>query len=195
MQTNPDRRFQVSLVPMLEQRTAKHTLNSVLKILKTGTLFTVFSTKSTPFHYVLSLYFTPNHSVIFILSDLRKPTLFQLKSLILNVDSAAHCPAWKKSTLSHCFLFSIGTKSTSKRNLPPKKNKCISPSIMYAHHAGLPYMYTFYVYKLWYIPACKHTYAATKMRKFRHTCMSHWKSRIWVPSWSVTSAGHQSSLS
>ena len=34
-------RFQVSLVPMLEQRIAKHTLNSVLKIANTGTLFTV----------------------------------------------------------------------------------------------------------------------------------------------------------
>ena len=86
-------RFQVSLVPMLEQRTEKHILNSVLKISKTGTLFTVFPTKSTPFHYVLinsiffktvknlryssimvpSLYFTPNHSVY--LSDLRKPNV------------------------------------------------------------------------------------------------------------------------
>ena len=45
-------RFQVSLVPMLEQRIEKHTLNSVLKISKTGTLSTVFPTKSAPFHYV-----------------------------------------------------------------------------------------------------------------------------------------------
>ena len=37
--------FQVSWVPMLEQRIAKQTLNSVLKISKTGTLFTVFPTK------------------------------------------------------------------------------------------------------------------------------------------------------
>ena len=98
-------RFQLSLVLMLEQRIAKHTLNSVLKISKTGTLFTVFPTKSTPFHYVLSLYFTPNHSVFFFffvlffcfcfcfvlffvvvvvfcggwVSDLRKPTLSPLK--------------------------------------------------------------------------------------------------------------------
>ena len=53
----------------------------------------------------------------------------------------------------------------------------------------------FYVSKLWYIHACKRIYAATKMRKFRHICMPHWKSRIWVPNWSVTSAGRQSSLS
>ena len=37
---------------MLEPRIEKHTLNSVLKISKTGTLFTVFPTKSIPFHYV-----------------------------------------------------------------------------------------------------------------------------------------------
>ena len=48
------RRFQVSLVSMLEQRTTeKHTLNRVFKVSKTGSLFTVFPTKSTPFHYVL----------------------------------------------------------------------------------------------------------------------------------------------
>ena len=46
----------------------------------------------------------------------------------------------------------------------------------------------FYISKLWYTRACKRIYAATKMRKFRHICMSHWKSRIRVPSWSVTSA-------
>ena len=69
--------FQVTLVPMLEQRIAKHTLNSVLKISKTGTLFTVFPTKSTPFHYVFSLYFISNHSVS--LSDLRKSIIFPLK--------------------------------------------------------------------------------------------------------------------
>ena len=44
--------FQASLIPMLEQRIEKHTLNSVLKK-KIGTLFTVFPTKITPFHYVL----------------------------------------------------------------------------------------------------------------------------------------------
>ena len=90
----PGGRFQVSLVPMLEQRI---TLNSVLKISQTGTLFTVFPTKCTHFRYVLinsiffktvknlryssimvpSMYFIPNHSVY--LSDLRNPTLFPLK--------------------------------------------------------------------------------------------------------------------
>ena len=70
-------RLQVSLIPMLKQRIAKHTLNSVLKISKAGTLSTVFPTKGAPFHYVLSLYFTSNHSVS--LSDLRTPTLFPLK--------------------------------------------------------------------------------------------------------------------
>ena len=45
----------------------------------------------------------------------------------------------------------------------------------------------FYVSKLGYIRACKRIYAATKMWKFRHICMPHWKSCIWVPSWSVTS--------
>ena len=85
----PRGRYQVSLVPMLEQRIEKHTLNSVLNISQTDTLFSVFPTKSTHFRYVLinsiffktvknlryssimvpSVYFTPNHSVY--LSDLR----------------------------------------------------------------------------------------------------------------------------
>ena len=101
MPTEPGRRwgrFQVSLLPMLEQRIARHTLNSVLKISNTGTLFSMFPTKSIPYHHVLinsiffktvknllyssimvpSLYFFPlNHSVY--LSDLRKPTFFSLK--------------------------------------------------------------------------------------------------------------------
>ena len=54
--------FQVSLVPMLKQRIEKYTLNSVLKISKTGTLFTMFPTKGTPFHYVPI-------NIIFFLSD------------------------------------------------------------------------------------------------------------------------------
>ena len=52
----------------------------------TGTVFTVFPTKSTPFHYVVSLYFTPNHSVflfVFFISDLRKPTPFPTKMPLL----------------------------------------------------------------------------------------------------------------
>ena len=108
--TSVPNKIPAGLVLMTEQRIEKHTLNSVLKISKKGTLLS--PTKSTPFHYVLinSIFFktvknlryssimvpsifTPNHSVY--LSDLRKPTLFPLKCHFsaLNDDSAAHCPA------------------------------------------------------------------------------------------------------
>ena len=66
---------------------------------------------------------------------------------------------------------------------------------MQGYHTCTLFFQIIIVSKLWYIRACKCIYAATKMRKFRHICMPHWKSRIWVPSWSVTSAGRQSSLS
>ena len=55
-------RLQVNLVSMLEQSNEKHTLNSVLKISKTGTLFIVFPTKVPLFTMsimVPSLYFYP----------------------------------------------------------------------------------------------------------------------------------------
>ena len=150
------------------------TLNSVLKISKTGTLFTVFPTKNTPLHYVLSLYFTPNHSglqiiylfifLFFFSLDLRKLTLFSTKMpffLTLNDDSALHCPAWKKSTLSRRFFFfflfcsSIDTKSTSKRpalvpDPPPSThtqwNKCIAKyDICSPHTTRLPrYAHVFF---------------------------------------------------
>ena len=110
--------LQVSLVPLLEQRIAKHTLNSVLKISKTCTLFTVFPTESTPFHNVLSLYFTPNHSGFFFvffvlfffssfLSDLRKLTLFPLKCNFSDPKRRQRCalPSLKKSTPSHHSIF------------------------------------------------------------------------------------------
>ena len=42
-------RFQVRLVPMLEQSIEKYTINSVLKISKTGTLFHCVPHKKYPF--------------------------------------------------------------------------------------------------------------------------------------------------
>ena len=217
--TNPGggRRFQVSLVPRFEQRFAKHTLNNLLKISKTDTLFTVFPTKSTPFHYGLSLYFIPNHRVVFIKFEKRKPTLFPLKCHFSDPKRWQRCalPNLKKVPfLIVFFCSSIRTKLTNKRPAPhgeqmyrpvwrtltalyhPPAALCprffyFVVSVPFYHHTCT----CFYVSKLGYIRACEHIYTATKIRKVRHICMSHWKSGIWVPSWSVTSAGRQSSLS
>ena len=48
---------------MLEQRIAKHTLNSVVEVLKIDTIFTLFSLKSNPFPCIIrkSIYFHGRH--------------------------------------------------------------------------------------------------------------------------------------
>ena len=76
-----------------------------LRWAKTGTLFTVFPTKSTHIHYVLSLYFTPNHSVS--LSDLRKPILFPLKCHFSDPKRWQRCalPSLKKVPFLVLFFF------------------------------------------------------------------------------------------
>ena len=194
-----------------------------------------------PFHYVLSLYFTPNHSVFSIRFE-KKPTLFPLKRRFSDPKRWQHCalPSLKKKEpFLIVFCSSISTKLTSQHPPSPSprlRGMNVLPSMKYADRISpachvMPMLFffftfllrvsapfyqvlricrqtaaklrmqgyhtctLFYVYKLWYILACKRIYAATKMRKFRHIFMPHWKSRIWVPSWSVTSAGRQSFLS
>ena len=63
---------------------------------------------------------------------------------------------------------------------------------------GTPWIFlflTFFYSKLGYVRACKCIYAATKLRKFRHILHATLKIAHLGFSWSVTSAGHQSSFS
>ena len=124
---------------MFEQRIAKHTLNSVLKISKTDTLFTVFLTKSTPFHYVLSLYFTPNHSVFFFFIRFEKTYPFPTKMPFFWPIFLAQL---EKSTLSQPFLFKHRYQPSWLASAPPplpppthtQPNRGTnSPSMTYAH--------------------------------------------------------------
>ena len=137
--------FEISLVPMLERSIAKHTLNSVFKISKTGTLFTVFPTKTIPFHDFLSLHFTPNRTVfflcVFFIIRFEKTYPFPRKMPFSDPKRWQRCalPSLKKkhpfSSLFFFFFFgsSLGTKSTSKCRFPPPRGTNVSPSMTYAH--------------------------------------------------------------
>ena len=95
----------VNCVPMREQRTVKLTLNSVFDILKLIPFFTVSSQKATLSNVVIK-----RHTHLLLQpfpKFVKKHTLFLQNSIFptLNDDIAAHCPARKKSTLSHRFFF------------------------------------------------------------------------------------------
>ena len=122
---------------MREQRTAKLTLNSVFNILKLIPLFTVSSQKVTLSNVVnLNAYFLPSATFCKICKNIP----FSYKNGIfptLNDDSAAHCQAPKKSTLSHRF-FLFTHRYTTDQQAPPGVNGSGSITSVGDQRANLP---------------------------------------------------------
>ena len=107
--------------------------------IKTGTLFTVFPTKGFSFHYVLSLYFTPNHSVFFFFffyQSWKNLPLFQPKKCFFSDPKrrqrCALASLRKKYPFSSFFVqASVPSRLASAP--PPPRPPPVSPSMTYAH--------------------------------------------------------------
>ena len=128
---------------------------------------------------------------MFFFSDLRKP-LFPLKChfLILNDNSAAHCPAWKKYVpFLTVFCSSIGTKSTSKRSLPlppptttGEQMYCPVWRTLTAYHPPATLCPHFFLcvsipfYEV--VRICRQTAAKLRMQGY-HTCTMFYVSKLW----------------